>query len=468
MAAGYKKMQATFYMNNNLRLKKTRPWLFSKKIYQTIFLLIGIHSFSAFAQNANTDTLPLKINLPSLVDYALHHNPLVQSAKIDEALTEANIKSKLADWYPQVNFNYSLQHNFILPTSVISGNPIKAGLYNTSAGQFTVSQLIFNKDVLLANRTRNLVQLQSSQATISTKIDLAAAVAKAYYDILATSQQVRVAAENIIRTQRSLQDAYNQYKVGLVDKIDYKRATISLNNAKASQRSNEALLKAKTEYLMTLMNYTGSDSLQITADSLEMENNILLDTLQKPDYTNRIEYRLLQTQRNLLKANVAYNHWSYLPSASVNGAYNLNFQNNNFAKLYGTNYPNSYAALTLSFPIFEGNKRKINLRAANLQLSKNDYDLANIKNEINTQYAQALAEYKASMANYLALKDNVALAKEVYDVVQLQYRNDIKAYIEVIQSETDYRTSQINYYNALYQLLSSKIDVQKALGQINY
>jgi len=30
------------------------------------------------------------------------------------------------------------------------------------------------------------------------------------------------------------------------------------------------------------------------------------------------------------------------------------------------------------------------------------------------------------------------------------------------------RTAQINYYNALYQVLSSKIDVSQALGTINY
>jgi outer membrane protein TolC len=83
-------------------------------------------------------------------------------------------------------------------------------------------------------------------------------------------------------------------------------------------------------------------------------------------------------------------------------------------------------------------------------------------------YAQALATYKINLQNYLALKENIMLAQEVYDVIQLQYRSGIKTYLEVITSETDLRTSQINYYTAIYQLLSSKIDVQKALGQINY
>ena len=77
-----------------------------------------------------------------------------------------------------------------------------------------------------------------------------------------------------------------------------------------------------------------------------------------------------------------------------------------------------------------------------------------------------LASYKANLANYLAVKENVLLAQEVYDVIQLQYRSGIKTYLEVITSETDLRTSQINYFNALYQVLSSKIDVQKSVGEI--
>jgi outer membrane protein TolC len=66
------------------------------------------------------------------------------------------------------------------------------------------------------------------------------------------------------------------------------------------------------------------------------------------------------------------------------------------------------------------------------------------------------------------LKENLDLAREVYDVINLQYRNGVKTYLEVITAETDLRTARINYYNALYQALSGKIDVQQALGQINY
>jgi outer membrane protein TolC len=440
----------------------------SKQAKLFVYIIAVFLPLFSCAQTPASDSILQEVTMQNAVDYAIRRQPLIQQSLLDEQITGARIKSKLADWYPQVNFNYSLQHNFIVQKTVIGGNTVQLGSDNTSSGQFSVSQYIFNRDVLLARRTKDDVRLQTRQATSSDKIDVAVNVSKAYYDVLSTMQQIKVADANIIRIERSLKDAFNQYKAGIVDKIDYKRATITLNNTKAGKKINEELLIAKLQYLKSLMNYPEKAPLNIVYDSLQMENDILLDTLQVPDYKSRIEYKQLETQRRLLSANVQYNKWSYLPSVSANGAYNLNFQNNNFVKLYNQNFPNSFAAVTLGFPIFQGGKRKYNTLAAQLELDRNQFDIVNLKNMVDAGYAQALASYKSNLINYLTLKENVALAKEVYDVIQLQYRSGIKTYLEVITSDADLRTAQINYFNAMYQLLSSKIDVRRALGQINY
>ena len=422
----------------------------------------------ATAQAPANDSVLKEAGLSNIITYAISHQPQVQQSLIDERITESTIKSKLADWYPQVNFNYNLQHNFQVQTNVIAGNPIRLGVNNTSAFQFTASQNIFNRDVLLALRSKDDVRIQAKQNTSAAKVEVAANVSKAFYDAIATAQQIRVATENINRLEKSMDNAFQQYKAGLVDKTDYKRATIALNNTRAQKQSNEALLKAKLEYLKSLIGYPITGNLHLVYDSLQMEKELLLDTLQLPDASKRIEYQLLQTQKKLQQANLQYNKWSYLPVVSANGAYNSNFLNNNFSKLYGTNYPSSFAALTLSFPIFQGGKRKYNIEIAQWQLKRTEWGITNLQNAVNAQYASALANYKSNLVSYLALKENVGLANEVYDVIQLQYKAGVKTYIEVITAETDLRTSQINYYNALYQVLASKIDVQKALGQIVY
>jgi outer membrane protein TolC len=426
------------------------------------FIFSSLHSAAQQQDSLLTDA-----TLPNVISYALKQQPVVQQAQIDERITDMQVKSKLADWFPQVNFNYLYQHNFQVQTSIIGGNPVKLGVDNTSALQLSATQTIFNRDVLLAKRTGSMVRQQAQQQTAGTKIDVVANVSKAFYDVLATEQQIKVTDENITRLQKSLNDAKNQYDAGVVDKTDYKRATIALNNALAARKSNEEVLKAKKAYLKQLMNYPVSADLNIVYDSATLEGEIAVDTAQGADYSKRIEYRILETQRSLQEANVQYNKWAYIPSLSANGAYNLNYLNNSFGKLYNTSYPNSYAGLTLSFPIFQGGKRHYNIRQAEWELKRTDLDIVNLKNEVSSEYSTALAGYKANLANYLAVKENVELAKEVYEVIQLQYRSGVKTYLEVITAETDLRTAQINYFDALYGVLSSKIDVQKSLGQIN-
>lgn len=443
-----------------------------KKIQRLVKLIIVILFVSSpivlKAQTIGKDSLLSEVTLKAAIDYAIMRQPLIQQSLIDEQILETTIKSKLADWYPQINFNYNLQHNFLVQTAVIGGNNVRLGVSNTSAGQFTVSQAIFNRDVMLTRSSRTDVRLQAKQLTSSDKIDLAANVSKAFYDVLATTEQIKVSATNIIRIERSLKDATSQYEAGIADKIDYKRATITLNNSRGAKKSNEELLKAKLEYLKSLMGYPATGNLNIVYDSMQLDREIALDAPEQPQYTSRIEYQLLETRKRLLQYNLNYNKWSYLPTVSANGAYNFNFQNNNFGKLYSNNYPNSFAALTLGFPIFQGGKRKANIHAAELELIRNELDIANLKNNINAGYAQALATYRSNLQNYLALKENLVLAKEVYDVIQLQYRSGIKTYLEVITSETDLRTTEINYFAAMYQLLTSKIDVQKSLGLLLY
>ena len=89
------------------------------------FLLLGA-SFIVKAQtNIAQDTLLQEVTLKNAIDYAIKFQPQIQQALIDEQITASNIRGKLADWYPQVNFNYNFQHNFILPSNIIGGNLVR-------------------------------------------------------------------------------------------------------------------------------------------------------------------------------------------------------------------------------------------------------------------------------------------------------------------------------------------------------
>ncbi|NLU91787.1 TolC family protein [Chitinophaga sp. Ak27] len=420
-----------------------------------------------FAQQP-ADSLLTSATLQECIQYAIAHQPVIRQSLLDEAITDRTVKSKLADWYPQINLDYNIQHYMELPTSIFGGNPTKVGVANTSTAQFGLNQNIFTRDLLLATNTAKEVRKQSRQTTTRNQIDLVADVSKAYYDVLLTAEQINVLNEDITRLERSLKDANNQYASGVVDKIDAKRATISLNNAKAQQKSARELLTAKQAYLKQLMGYpANSGDVPLVQDSSSLAAQVTgEDTLLVADYKNRIEYQLLETQQSLQQANVKYNKWSYLPTVSAFVNYAFAYQSADFGKLYSNDYPNSLLGLKLSLPIFQGGKRVHNIRMAELQLQRTQWDFAALRSQINSQYAQAMATYKSNYNDYLTLKENVQMAKDVYDMLQLQYKEGIKTYLDVLISETDLRTAQLNFYNSMYQVLSSRIDLQKALGTL--
>lgn len=438
-----------------------------KRYLLIIQLIIALAPLTIRAQ-VSTDSLLENGTLENVIQYALKHQPVVQKSMLDEQITKSQVNSRLADWYPQIGYNYNLQHNFQLQTTVFQGNVVKLGNNNTSVNQFAYTQNILTPALVFTAITAKDVRNLAAQNTISNKIDVVAEVSKAFYDVLLTQQQIKVADEAIVRLERSVKDARNQYQSGIVDKTDYQRATILLNNATALKKSGEEGLKAKVEYLKSVIGYPVKAQLDVVYDSVQMEDNIAFDVSAKVDFNNRIEYMQLQTQKQLQQGNVKYSKLAFLPSVSGFAAYNLNYLNNDFDALYKTSYPNSYAGLTLSIPIVTGGKRWMNIRQAKWQLKKVDWDITGLENNMNAQYAQALAAYNSNLANYTALKDNMALAKDVYNVIQLQYRSGVKTYLEVLVAESDLRTAQINYFNALYQVLSSKVDLQKALGQIKY
>ena len=76
-----------------------------------VFVLLNLAGPLA-AQTIKKDTVaaPLltQATLQDVIAYAIKNQPVIQQSLIDERITENQVRSRLADWYPQVNFNYNL------------------------------------------------------------------------------------------------------------------------------------------------------------------------------------------------------------------------------------------------------------------------------------------------------------------------------------------------------------------------
>jgi outer membrane protein TolC len=274
--------------------------------------------------------------------------------------------------------------------------------------------------------------------------------------------------EDTARLAKNLTDAYHQYVGGIVDMTDYQEAAISLNNSKAQLKQAVENVVPQYATLKQFMGWPPQTQFNINFDTSEMKRDIAFDTTQEMIYEKRIEYKLLQTQKSLQHQVTDYYRLSFLPTVSGFFNYNFEYENNSLAALYANAYPYSFIGFSINLPIFTGFYRVNNIRRSKLQEQLLDWNQISLKSQIYTEYTTALANYKGNLYNLFELQDNVAMAKNVYDIVTLQYQQGVVAYLNVITAESNLITSQIGYLNALFQVLSNKVDLQKAMGVIYY
>ena len=217
-----------------------------------------------------------------------------------------------------------------------------------------------------------------------------------------------------------------------MDKTDAKRASISLNNTRAQRKQYLEQASAKYQTLKQLMGYPAAAKLVLAYDTLQLANEVIVDTNRAVNPRTRIEYQALQTQRQLQEANVLYTRWSYLPTVGGIRVLQPPVPERTVSASYiHAVFPNSYIGLSLALPIFQGGKRIQQQQIARLQVQRIDQDFIALASSIDAEYAQALASYKGNLANYIALRENVELAEDVYRIINLQYRSGIRTYLDV-------------------------------------
>jgi outer membrane protein TolC len=447
------------------RFKKYRKGLIS-----ILFLVIS----SFLSGQTALDTLPSKVTLSQCITYALANQSLIKQSLLDEDITRRDIRIALSGWYPQLEVDANVQHYLQVPMAYYPNlsDPSAPGVSlpststNISTGIFSATQTLYSSNLFFAARTSRELRNQASENTQNSKINTYVNVTKAFFDVLLTEEQLNVLNEDILRLQRNFKDAYSFYQNGLTDKIDYQRTEISLSNVQAQRKSTEKALIAKYSVLKQLMGVVPEKQLTVSYDSSKYENEILIDTTKNLNYNNRIEYQLLQTTMNLQNSEINYYKLSFLPTLSAFYDYNLQYHNNQFSDLYNKDYPNSLIGLRLTFPLFEGMNRLENLSKAKLQYQRLQFGMDYMKSEINSEYTLALSGYTSNLNELRIAKNNISIARDIFNTVKLQYDKGIKAYLEVIVSETDLRTAELNYLNILFRVLSSKMDLEKASGDI--
>lgn len=440
------------------------------------FLITMLNLTIANGQN-NPQADSVKVmTLEQCIDFAMHHQPALNRALINQAMVRTENTINLSGWLPQLSLSANVVHYYQLPTTFVTnqttpgGAPVKTktGIVNTAIPVFSASQTIFSPQLLHAAKNAPLYIRQAQQITDSSKVSLVTAVSKSFFNLLLTLEQVNILIEDTTRLGRTVRDTYRQYMGGIVDETDYDEAMITLNNSRAQLKQQTENIVPEYSLLKQLIGYQPDKQFDVAFDTVQMRKEIAFDTTQALQYGKRIEFQQLQTAKKLQHQLTSYYKYSILPSLSAVYNYYYEYENNSSADLFNAAYPYSYIGLSMNIPLFTGLFRSGNIRRSKLQEEDLGWAEVDLKSQIYSEYSTAMANFKSNLFNWSLLKENQARARNVYNIVALQYQQGIVAYLNLIVAESNLITAETGYINALFQLLSSKTDLEKSIGAIPY
>jgi outer membrane protein TolC len=439
-----------------------------RKIYAGLFLLTSI---AATAQN---------YSLKQAVDYAIAHQVQVKNSQIDLQNANAKVNEIRAMGLPQVNGSLSLTNNLILQRVFIPArifNPAAAegeliaakfGVDNAGFANVGLSQLVFDGTYLLGLKASSVYKDLAVKSVTQSKQQVAENVTKAYYGILVNEKRQSLLALNVARLDTLLKETRELNKQGFVEKIDVQRLDVQANNLRTELDNVNRLQELSYSLLKFQMGFPMEEPIKLS-ESLEKVElaTFNLNAAGDFNYSNRIEYSILQTQENLAELDLKSIKAGYLPRLLLNANYGYNAGANGFGDLVSKPwFDNAAVTVALQIPIFDGYSKKYRAiqSANNLQKVRQSYSL--LKSSIDLQRSQASITMKNALESMKEQKANLELANEISRVTRVKYQNGVGSNLEVLNAETSIKESQANYFTALYNALIAKVEVEKANGTL--
>jgi outer membrane protein len=417
-------------------------------------------------------------SIQQALDYAKANNVQVKNALLSVQAQKETNREITAAALPNIFGTGNVINNLNIPVTLLPGEitgqpagtfvPVRFGTkYNSTVG-IQLQQTLFDGQVFVGLQARKTsVDFQLKNVEVTEEL-IKANIYKVYYQLVASKIQIQILDANIQRLEKLENDTRILYNNGFAEKLDEDKVSIQLTNLNTEKV--KALNSIEIGYLglKTLLGMPAKDTLELTEKITEgqIEANILADTGFQ--YQDRKEYQYLELGKKLNEYNIKRYQLSYLPTLSMNAAYNKNAQRNTFDLFVkdGEWFTASFVAFNISIPIFSGFAKDAQVAKSKIDLRQTNNQLENLRNTIDNEVQQARINFNSAQNTLRFQKKNMELAEKVYNQTRKKYEIGTGSNIEISAAQTDLITAQNNYLSALYGAIVARIDYLKATGKL--
>ena len=473
-----------------------------------VFTILIVLSFTAFgwAQQEQGASFTLE----QCIQYALDNSIAAKNAEMEQQIAKAKVKETVGIGLPQISGSASVVHNQQLgrffatyataqgfagkdengnqnldipgvqPTDIVA-SPNFFQLKSSGNASLSINQILFNGSYLVGLQASKTYKELSAKAALQTTENIIQQVKKAYYAVLINKERTQLFDNNIARVDSLLRNTTLLNQNGFAEGIDVDRVRVTLNNLRAERDKFINLNELGIQFLKFQMNYPQEKPLEVGGhiQDVEIDTNSNGDS-ENFDYRIRSDYQVLEVNKRLQELNIKNQYATNVPSINAFAVLGYSTQSPNVNGIFKTNtaikdngsigpdswYGSSQFGVSLDIPIFSGLQRHYRIQQEKLKLIQVTNGFTSLKYGIDLEVKQASVNFDNALKSLVAQKENQELAANIARVTKIKYEQGVGSSLEVTDAENSLRTSQTNYYSALFDAMVAKVDLDKAYGRL--
>ena len=257
------------------------------------------------------------------------------------------------------------------------------------------------------------------------------------------------------------------YNSGFAEKIDVSRSKVQFNNINVQKINAEKSLEITRANLSFQLGLPVTDALELTDElSAAMFEEGVDDGF---NYSDRIEYSILQTNQQLAFLDKKLNNVRYMPSLDLYATVGANLGTGVASNIFDiTNkwYSFGLVGIRMKIPVFDGLQKHYVNQQKKLKIIQIENNFDQMERNMDLQVRDSKVKLDNAIAILKSQQENMDISKEVYEVTKEKYQAGVGSNLEVINADADYKEAQTNFFVALYNALIAKVDYKKSIGKL--
>ena len=342
------------------------------------------------------------------------------------------------------------------------------GQANTWTASLTGTQPLFaggkvGAGLRIASRYREAAELGLQEQLGDIELQ----VRNAYFQALLAQELERIAQAAVAQADTFLVQERLRQQAGTASDLDVLRAEVSAENLRPQlvQARNAASLA--TLDLKRLIDLPLAQPVRLTTPlTVPSAQELAQPQLDTPRLlAQRAAIRVAERQVAIREEQVRVARAGYLPSLDLSGSYAKIAFPPGVLDFKGVDWRTDFtASLALRVPIFNGFRTRADVQVAQVDLTSERLRLAQLRENVELQYEQAIGEQRRAAAELTARQRTVEQAQRVYDLTVLRYEQGLSTQLEVNDARLNALQARTNLAQAISSYYLAAAGVSRSLG----